>query len=58
MEEQIIEILKDETKGKTIDEINKELHYKSIKGINDLQTVLDQMTTEGILHKSKKENIY
>ena len=54
MEEQIIEILKDETKGKTIDEINKELHYKSIKGINDLQTVLDQMTTEGILHKSKK----
>lgn len=54
MEEQIIEILKDETKGKTIDEINKELHYKSIKGINYLQTVLDQMTTEGILHKSKK----
>ena len=54
MEEQIIEILKDETKGKTIDEINKGLHYKSIKGINDLQTVLDQMTTEGILHKSKK----
>ncbi len=54
MEEQIIEILKDETKGQTIDEINKKLQYKSVKGINELQTVLDQMTTEGILHKSKK----
>ena len=54
MEEAIIEILKDETKGQTIDEINKKLHYKSIKDINDLQETLDKMTTEGILHKSKK----
>ncbi len=54
MEEAIIEVLKDETKGQTIDEINKKLHYKSIKGINDLQKTLDKMTTEGILHKSKK----
>ena len=54
MEEQIIEILKDETKGQTIDEINKKLQYKSVKGINELQTVLDNMTSEGIVHKSKK----
>ena len=54
MEEAIIEVLKDETKGQTIDEINKKLHYKSIKDINDLQETLDKMTTEGILHKSKK----
>ena len=54
MEEQIIEILKDETKGQTIDEINKKLQYKSVKGINELQTVLDHMTSEGIVHKSKK----
>lgn len=54
MEEAIIEVLKDETKGQTIDEINKKLHYKSIKGISDLQETLDKMTTEGILHKSKK----
>ena len=54
MEEQIIEILKDETKGQTIDEINKKMGHKSVKGINELQSVLDKMTIEGILHKSKK----
>ena len=54
MEEQIIELLKDETKGQTIDEINKKMGHKSVKGINELQSVLDKMTTEGILHKSKK----
>ncbi len=54
MEEQIIELLKDETKGQTIDEINKKMGHKSVKGINELQSVLDKMTIEGILHKSKK----
>ena len=34
MEEQIIEVLKNEFKGQTIDEINKKLNYKSLEGIN------------------------
>ena len=58
MEEQIIEILKNEFKGQTIDEINKKLNYKSLEDINKLQEVLDKMTMDGILHKSKKEIIY
>ena len=56
MEEQIIEVLKNEFKGQTIDEINKKLNYKSLEGINELQEVLDKMTMDGILHKSKKRD--
>ncbi len=56
MEEQIIEILKNEFKGQTIDEINKKLNYKSLEDINKLQEVLDKMTMDGILHKSKKRD--
>ncbi len=56
MEEQIIEILKNEFKGQTIDEINKKLNYKSLEDINKLQEVLDKMTIDGILHKSKKRD--
>ncbi len=56
MEEQIVEVLKNEFKGQTIDEINKKLNYKSLEGINELQEVLDKMTMDGILHKSKKRD--
>lgn len=56
MEEQIIEILENEFKGQTIDEINKKLNYKSLEDINKLQEVLDKMTMDGILHKSKKRD--
>ena len=56
MEEQIIEILKNEFKGQTIDEINKKLNYKSLEDINKLQEVLDKMTMDDILHKSKKRD--
>ncbi len=53
MKDKIIEILKDESKGKSINDINKHLHLNSIQDIQSLEGQLDQMVSEGILHKSK-----
>ena len=53
MKDKIIEILKEETKGQSINDINKNLHLKSMEDINMLEDTLNEMTTEGILHKSK-----
>ena len=49
MKDKIIEILKEETKGQSINDINKNLHLKSMEDINMLEDTLNEMTTEGIL---------
>ena len=51
MKDKIIEILKEETKGQSINDINKNLHLKSMDDINMLEDTLNEMTTEGIKHK-------
>ena len=53
MKDKIIEILQEETKGQSINDINKKLHLKCMEDINMLEDTLNEMTTEGILHKSK-----
>ncbi len=53
MKEKIIEILKDETKGQSIKDINKVFCFGKTEEIKALEETLDEMTSEGILHKSK-----
>ena len=43
MKDKIIEILKEETKGQSINDINKNLHLKSMEDINMLEDTLNEM---------------
>ena len=54
MKEKIVEILKDETKAKSVNEINNKLGLKTVEEIEELEKVLEEMTKDGIIHESKK----
>ena len=54
MKEKIIEILKDETKAKSVNEINDKLGLTKVEEIEELENVLEEMTKDGIIHESKK----
>ena len=54
MKEKIIEILKDETKAKSVNEINDKLGLTKVEEIEELKNVLEEMTKDGIIHESKK----
>lgn len=53
MKEKILEILKEETKGQNINEINNKLHLRGMEEITELEANLKELVTEGILHMSK-----
>ena len=53
MKEKILEVLKDETKGQSINEINNKLHLTGIDGVTELENALHELVSEGILHMSK-----
>ena len=53
MKEKIIEVLKDETKGQSINEINNKLHLTDLNGVNELENTLHELVSEGVLHMSK-----
>lgn len=53
MKEKILEILKEETKGQNINEINNKLHLRGMDEITELEDNLKELVTEGILHMSK-----
>ena len=53
MKEKILEILKEETKGQNINEINNKLHLRGMEEITELEDDLKELVTEGILHMSK-----
>ena len=54
MKEKIIEILRDETKAKSVNEINQKLGLRTTEEIQELENVLAEMTKDGIVHESKK----
>lgn len=54
MKEQIIEILKNETKAKSLIEINDKLGLTTVSELQDLERTLEEMTKDGIIHESKK----
>lgn len=53
MKDKIIEILKDKTKGQTINDINGLMHLNNMEDINALEDNLEELVKEGVLHKSK-----
>lgn len=53
MKEKILEILKEETKGQNINEINNKLHLRGMEEITELEDNLKELVTEGVLHMSK-----
>lgn len=53
MKEKILEILKEETKGQNINEINNKLHLSGMEEITELEDNLKELVTEGVLHMSK-----
>ena len=53
MKEKILEILKEETKGQNINEINNKLHLREMEEITELEDNLKELVTEGVLHMSK-----
>ena len=53
MKEKIVEVLKDETKGQSINEINNKLHLTDLNGVNELENTLHELVSEGVLHMSK-----
>lgn len=55
MKEKILEILKEETKGQNINEINNKLHLRGMEEITELEDNLKELVTEGVLHMSKNK---
>lgn len=53
MKEKILEILKEETKGQNINEINNKLHLRGMEEITELEDNLKELVNEGVLHMSK-----
>ena len=53
MKEKILEILKEETKGQSINEINNKLHLRGMEEITELENTLKELVSDGILHMSK-----
>ena len=54
MKEQIIDILKNETKAKSLIEINDKLGLTTVRELQDLEKDLEELTKDGIIHESKK----
>lgn len=46
MKEKILEILKEETKGQNINEINNKLHLRGMEEITELEDNLKELVTE------------
>ena len=55
MEENIIDVLKSQTKALSIIEINDLLNLKEVKEYQDLQKVLEKLVSEGKIHRTKKD---
>lgn len=53
MKEKILEILKEETKGQSINEINNKLHLRGMEEITELENTLKELVSDGVLHMSK-----
>lgn len=53
MKERILEILKKETKGQSINEINNKLHLRGMEEITELENTLKELVSDGVLHMSK-----
>lgn len=53
MKEQLIEILKDEPKSRTINQINEKLGLKTVDELNLMQNALKDLVRDGIVHESK-----
>lgn len=53
MKEKILEILNEETKGQSINEINNKLHLRGMEEITELENTLKELVSDGILHMSK-----
>ena len=45
MKEKILEVLKDETKGQSINEINNKLHLTDLNGVNELENTLHELVS-------------
>ena len=54
MKEKVLEILKNETKAKSVMEINNQLGLNSVEEIQELERNLEELTKDGIIHESKK----
>ena len=54
MKEKIVEILKNETKAKSLIEINDKLGLTTVRELQDLEKDLEELTKDGIIHESKK----
>ena len=54
MKEQIVEILKNETKAKSVIEINDKLGLTTVEELRELEKILAEMTRDGIIHESKQ----
>lgn len=54
MKEKIIEVLKECTKAQTLNDINRKMHMSSMKEIEEMESALNELVEEGIVHKSKK----
>ena len=54
MKEKIVEILKNETKAKSLIEINDKLGLTNVRELQDLEKDLEELTKDGIIHESKK----
>lgn len=57
MKEQIIEILK-ENSSLTIIELNDKLHLSTIEDYQELELILNELVSEGILYYSDKKRKY
>ena len=54
MKDKIINILKNETKAKSVIEINDKLGLSTVDELKELENTLEEMTKDGILHESKQ----
>ncbi len=54
MKDEIIKLLKEETKTRSINDINKYLKLSTVENIKELENTLEEMVSEGILHKSRQ----
>lgn len=54
MKEQILNILKDETKSQTVMDINNKIGLTKVSELNELEKNLEDLVKDGIIHESKK----
>ncbi len=56
MKENILEVLKEETKGRSVNEINEIIGNKNISSVRELESALHELVIEGIVHESKSRD--